>query len=115
MLFLNMKSWPRPATAGSVNQTPWRSYAANQVLFLGCSGNSEPAGLVNVTFHFEVGINASQLSVAGTQVPKNAHDYLWCSYEEAVDTGALRKYNKPTYVWVSTVYPNTDFGQLGIN
>jgi hypothetical protein len=100
---------------GSVNVNPWRTFAANQVLFLGASGNSQPDGLVTVTYHFDVGINSTTLNVAGrSNVAKNAHDYLWCSYQDEIDNVANRRFLKPTYVWVSQVYPTNDFSQLAI-
>jgi len=102
------------AATGTVNSLPWRAFAGQQVLFHGVSGNSEPDGYVNVTFNFEVGVNATGLSVAGAIVDKYAWDYLWVYSTEQLDSVNNRIYMKPQFVYVETVYNQTDFNQLGI-
>lgn len=101
---------------GSVNNSLWRNYPAYSVLFLGArGGSSSGSSTVPVTFDFEVGVNASDLTVGGVGgVVKRAWEYLWAFYQDEEDTGAKKRLKKPKWIFVEEVYNSTGFGALGI-
>jgi hypothetical protein len=103
------------ALTGSTNLNPWRIWASNQGLFLGCAGQSQPDGLVKIDFHFEIGINTKTLTVAGvSNITKNAHDYLWTWNVPDTDTVSQVVIHKPKAVYVAQVYQPMDWTGLGI-
>lgn len=121
------ETWPLPASmvttsyvntlaglTGTVNQSAWRNYPAESVLFLGASGQSQSDGIVPVTFSFDVSPNAT-LTIAGiSSIDKRGWEYLWTQYTEEEDTDAKRFLKKPKWVYVETVYKKTDFSAIGI-
>jgi hypothetical protein len=99
---------------GRVNDSPWRTYDAGEVLFMGASGQSQTDGYVPVQFTFEASQNAT-LSIAGIDnIQKNGWEYLWTYYKDTGDTDAKLLLKKPNYVYVETVYQPADFGLIGI-
>lgn len=109
---------------GTVNDAPFRGFAAGEVLFLGCSGSQEwddqkGRGPWSLSYRFaaspNAGPNASapQIIIGSIVVnEKRGHDYLWVRYETASDNNSLIK--RPKYVYVNKVYRDGDFSQLGI-
>jgi len=109
---------------GTVNNSTFRGFAADEVLFVGASGaqdwdEEKGDGPWNLSFKFVQSPNAgagSTLppltigSISGIQ--KKGHEYLWVRYEDAVTGNALIK--KPRAVYVNPVYRRASFAGLGI-
>lgn len=99
---------------GSVNNGTFRSHAAGEVLFLGCTGSKKNAFQWQLEFSFTAISNAT-LSVGGiTGIDKLGHEYMWTRYQKVED--ALGKFivSAPIGVYVERVYPSADFSSLGI-
>jgi hypothetical protein len=100
---------------GTTNAAPWGVYDTGQVLFLGASGQSQPDGIVPVTYHFEVGVNVTNATLGGaTGVSKTAWQYLWTYHDINHDDNALCVTRNPRGCYVETLYDPGDFTQLGI-
>lgn len=109
---------------GTVNDAAFRTFAAGEVLFMGCSGSHEwdedkGSGPWSLSFKFVASPNAG----AGQTIPpitigaisgieKRGHDYLWVRYDAEVTDDTLLK--KPKHVYVNRVYRNGSFSTLGI-
>src|SRR5690606_18604713 len=107
------------ALTGSVNNTPFKSFAAGEVLFLGASGstreNEDGDTVWEITFSFAASPNVTGLTVGDiTGIEKRGWDYLWVRYADAVDGEAHVLVKKPVAVYVEQVYPFGNFGALGI-
>lgn len=99
---------------GTVNSAAWRNYAAEEVLFMGASGQSQTDGYVPVQFTFEASQNAT-LSIAGIDnIKKNGWEYLWSYYEKKPDSDVNKHLLKPKWIYVEQVYQKSDFGLIGI-
>jgi hypothetical protein len=109
---------------GCTNNGAFRTFAAGEVLFFGCSGSQEwdsqkGNGPWSLSFKFAASQNAggdSELPALkiGTidGIEKKGHEYLWVRYEDAGDGGVL--YKKPKYVYVNRVYREANFSDLGL-
>jgi hypothetical protein len=109
---------------GCTNNGAFRTFAAGEVLFLGCSGSQEwdaqkGNGPWSLSFKFSASQNAGgsseldALEVGSiTGIEKKGHEYLWVRYEDSVDGNVL--YKKPKYVYVNRVYREADFADLGL-
>ena len=109
---------------GTVNDAGFRSFAAGEVLFIGCSGSHEwdedkGSGPWNLAYKFVANPNAgagqtypAETIGAITGVEKKGHEYMWIYYDSDVTGGTLLK--KPKYVYINEVYRKTDFAALGI-
>lgn len=103
---------------GSVNKNGFRTFAAGEVLFMGCSGQQEwdeqrGNGPWTLSFKFVASPNVTNQKIGDiTGVNKGGHEYLWVRYEDAVSSNQLVK--KPKAVYVNKVYREGDFSGLGI-
>jgi hypothetical protein len=109
---------------GTVNNAPFRTFAAGEVLFLGCSGAHEwdaekGDGPWSLTYKFLASPNAGPgltlpaIKVGSiTGITKLGHEYLWVRYEDNVSDTSLVKV--PRHVYVNRIYRQDDFSQLGI-
>lgn len=109
---------------GTTNQSAFRTFAAGEVLFVGCSGQQEwdskkGDGPWSLAFKFIASPNAGEgatlpaLSVGDiADIEKKGHEYMWVRYEAAVSQNAVIK--KPRHVYVNKVYRDGNFSQLGI-
>lgn len=112
------------ALTGTVNNAAFRTFAAGEVLFTGCSGTQEwdedrGDGPWNLSFKFVASPNVGNgetlapLTIGSiTGISKKGHDYLWVRYEPSVTGNALIKL--PKAVYVNKVYRDGDFTGLGI-
>ena len=76
------------AYTGQSNTTTFRGFPAGTVRFNGASGgqSSKDPTLLEVTFHFEVSPNESNLSIGEiTDISKKGWEYLWVTYREEKD------------------------------
>lgn len=109
---------------GTTNSAAFRTFAAGEVLFLGCSGSQEwdserGDGPWSLSYRFVASPNAGNgqtlpaITVGSiTGVAKKGHEYMWVRYESSVDSSQLIK--KPKAVYVNKVYRESDFSGLGI-
>lgn len=97
---------------GTVNQQPFRFFAAGEVLFMGARAQwqgGEP--FVAVTFDFECRPNNPNEYVNGiTGVARKGWQYLWIMYESKEDTDRLVQ--MPKYCYVQDVYEEKDWTPL---
>lgn len=112
------------ALTGTVNMAAFRTFAAGEVLFMGCSGTHEwdderGDGPWNLSYKFVASPNVGTGQTYGpltigsiTGVSKKGHDYLWIRYETSADSTGLLKL--PKAVYVDKVYRDGDFSKLGI-
>ena len=103
---------------GTVNKSGFRGFSAGEVLFLGASGtkrskkNSAPW---EITFRFAVSPNQTGLKVGDITVSsKKGWNYLWVRYANKVAENKKNVIKKPIAAYVEQVYPEGDFGNLGI-
>ena len=113
-------SWKKKVAAltGTVNSGGFRGFSAGEVLFLGASGSKrskKASAKWEITFRFAVSANRSGLRVGDLNIQnKRGWDYLWVSYKTAVAGNGKSLVKKPTAAYVEKVYPDGDFGTLGI-
>ena len=97
---------------GQMNSATYGPFAANELLFLGASGEFQAGKDNEVEYHFAASDNESALAIgAVTGIAKAGHDYLWISYKHATD-GAGKKCRVPAYAYVERVYDQFDFNTL---
>jgi hypothetical protein len=103
---------------GTTNNARFRGFEAGEVLFVGCSGSQEwddqkGKGPWSLSFRFIASKNVTGQTIGSiTGIEKKGHEYLWVRYEDAVSSNTLLK--QPKAVYVSKVYKDSDFSQLGI-
>jgi hypothetical protein len=109
---------------GTVNSAAFRTFAAGEVLFMGCSGSHEwdaekGNGPWSLSFKFVASPNAGAgqtigaITIGGISgISKRGHDYLWVRYDDEVTDNTLLK--KPKHVYVNRVYRDGNFSDLGI-
>ena len=103
---------------GTVNRSGFRGFSAGEVLFLGASGtkrSKKASAPWEITYRFAVSPNRAGFKVGDIQVTrKYGWDYLWVRYADKVAEGGKNVVKKPVGVYVEMVYPEGDFGNLGI-
>ena len=103
---------------GTVNKSGFRGFSAGEVLFLGASGtkrSKKSSAPWEITYRFAVSPNQAGLQVGDIKVArKYGWDYLWVRYADKVAEGGKNVVKKPVGVYVEMVYPEGDFGNLGI-
>lgn len=109
---------------GTVNSSPFRGFAAGEVLFLGCSGSQQwdsqkGDGPWNLSFKFSASPNAGagqtlpEIQIGGGIIAsKKGHEYVWMRYEDVISESSLVK--RPTAAYVNRVYREASFAGLGI-
>ena len=100
---------------GTVNNAPFRGFAAGEVLFLGASGSKRGQDDWEITYRFAASPNVTSLAVGSiTGIAKRGWDYLWVRYEDAEDTAAKALVKRPIAAYVEQVYPYGNFAGLSI-
>ena len=106
------------ALTGTVNRSGFRGFSAGEVLFLGASGtkrSKKPNAPWEITFRFAVSPNQSGLQVGKLKVSnKKGWDYLWVRYADKVADNKKNVIKEPVAAYVEQVYPDGDFGNLGL-
>jgi len=106
------------ALTGTVNKSSFRGFSTGEVLFLGASGtkrSKKASAPWEITYRFAVSPNQAGLQVGDIKVTrKYGWDYLWVRYADKVAEGGKNVVKKPVGVYVEMVYPEGDFGNLGI-
>lgn len=98
---------------GTVNNAPFRAWAAGEVLFVGGTIQSATRDGVTVDYEFILSPNATNIVIGDITVPsKYGWDYLWFTYYTGLDenTGCLIEI--PRSAHVDRVYKFVDFGAL---
>ena len=106
------------ALTGTVNRSGFRGFSAGEVLFLGASGtkrSKKPNAPWEITFRFAVSPNQSGLQIGKLKVSnKKGWDYLWVRYADKVADNKKNVIKEPVAAYVEQVYPEGDFGNLGL-
>ena len=110
---------------GTVNDGTFRTFAAGEVLFVGCSGSQQwdeedrGNGPWSLSYKFVAQANAGDgqstpaLTVGDIEdIEKDGHDYMWIYYEDDITSDTLLR--RPKFVYVNEVYRRTDFSALGL-
>jgi len=106
------------ALTGTVNNGAFRTFAAGEVLFMGCNGSQEwddqrGNGPWTLSYKFVASPNVTAQTIGDISgIEKKGHEYLWVRYEDTVSSNELVK--KPKYVYVNKVYRDGNFSGLGI-
>ena len=100
---------------GRVNGSPWRGFAAGEVLFLGAEGSRRGGGDWELSFKFAASPNVAGQTIGDcSPVDKEGWHLLWIRYEDIEDESARMLVKRPRAVYVEQVYEYADFTQLGI-
>jgi hypothetical protein len=87
-------------------------YAAGELLFLGMTGEiigPDPM----LTFSFLASPNLTSQTIAGISgIAKKGHQYLWCYFESAVESGLVVR--RPKGIYVNDVYRSANWSALKI-
>jgi len=87
-------------------------YAAGELLFLGMSGEiigPDPM----LTFSFAASPNLTGQTIGGISgIAKQGHQYLWCYFESAVESGLVVR--RPKGIYVNDVYRSANWSALKI-
>ena len=106
------------ALTGTVNSGSFRGFSRGEVLFLGASGtkrSKKASAPWEITYRFAVSPNQAGLQVGDIKVTrKYGWDYLWVRYADKVAEGGKNVVKKPIAAYVEMVYPEGDFGNLGL-
>ena len=100
---------------GTVNNAPFRGFAAGEVSFLGAAGSKRGQDDWEISYRFAASPNVVGLVVGDiTGIAKRGWEYLWVRYQDAEDTDAKMLVKRPVAVYVEQVYPYGNFAGLGI-
>jgi len=100
---------------GTVNESPWRAYAAGEVLLANIAGGTRDNDTCEITYSFAASPNLTDLTIGDIQgIEKNGWDYLWVRWQDDVDDTAKALVKKPQTVYVDRVIKRTNFMNLGI-
>jgi len=103
---------------GTTNNASFRGFDAGEVLFIGCSGTQEwddqkGKGPWSLSYRFIASKNVVGQTIGNiTGIEKKGHEYLWVRYEDSIESSAMIK--RPKAVYVSKVYKDSNFSDLGI-
>ena len=98
---------------GTVNNAPFRAWAAGEVLFAGGSMQSQDRNGVTIEYEFLLSPNATNIVAGDITVPsKYGWDYLWYTYYTSLDETNGCLVEIPRSAHVDRVYPFTNFGVL---
>lgn len=101
--------------SNTVNNSPWKFWQANEVLFLGVNANRKGRGKWNLDFQFSISPNTQQsiLTEAGAQnFEKPGWDYMWVEKKQVASEAQVTHSVKAVHV--ARVYPRTNFALLGL-
>ncbi len=100
---------------GSVNDNTFRGFAAGEVLFTGCSGQTKSAEIYTMSYNFVCQPSMENVPIGPFPgISKKGHEYLWVYFSESEDEDAKELVKQPVAYYVEQVYPEGDFSRLGI-
>lgn len=101
--------------AGTTNDAAYDTYAAGELLFLGCSGEIVPNIPTEINYGFAASADVTGLTLGDISgITKGGHDYLWIAYEEIADDTAKKKSKQALGAYVERVYRRSAFSSFGI-
>lgn len=100
--------------SAKTNASPWKGFAAGELLYLGVTGQAQPNDFWTLTHKFAAGENKTDIPVSpGIRVDKKAWEYLWCVYQFAGSNGGVVQV--PQAAYVEKVYNETNFDLLRLD
>lgn len=103
------------AVVGSVNSTTFRGYAAGQVRLMGAPMKERDDGSWDITFNFEVSLNATNVPVGNLEIPaKEGWDLVWGKPAPKHDGDNNALVSEFVAAYVERVSPRVNFSVLGI-
>ena len=102
------------SVTGTVNRSPFLTFAAGELLFLGASGQIIGENLV-LDYGFAASPNISNVTIGGVpNISKRGHDFLWFDYKVLKDEESGLQISKARAAYVAEVYTMSDFTVLQI-
>mgnify|MGYP000992201137 CR=1 FL=1 len=98
---------------GKTNSGYFWGFQPGECLFLGGTGATGSTGKAEVTLRFLSSPHAS-FTTAGANIEKRGWEYVWFSYQDAKDSEANIRIQKPLAAYLETVYLTANLGMLGI-
>ncbi len=100
--------------SAKTNASPWKGFAAGELLYLGVTGQAQPNDFWTLTHKFAAGENKTDIPVSpGIRVDKKAWEYLWCVYQFATSNSNVVQV--PQAAYVEKVYNETNFDLLRLD
>jgi hypothetical protein len=96
---------------GTVNSSPFLTFAPGEVLFLGARGSDGSTAEASVNYQFAMSANVTGLTLGDiADISKKGHEQAWIRYEDKVQSvgGSSRPVRVPKYVYVDRVYEEVD-------
>lgn len=99
---------------GTTNSTPFMTFAAGEVLFLGARGSDGSNTKASVVYQFAMSQNSTSANPLTfgdiVNVVKKGHEVAWVKYQDATETvaGKSRPVRKPKFVYVNRIYDALD-------
>ena len=103
--------------SGAINDAAWKLWAAGEVLFLGATVSRRNRGKWRLEFSFAIQpeIVQSIATINGTAAfTKPGWDYMWLQKAKVADAGKTKIVHSIERVHVAKVYPEANFGELGL-
>lgn len=102
-------------STGKTNSDSFYGFDPGELLFLGATGEIDPATPTDLTYSFAASENAT-LSIGSwiTGISKKGHQHLWVAFEDYEDTSAKKLVSRPLAAYVETLYRQTAFSGFGI-
>lgn len=95
---------------GSVNDSPFLTFDAGEVLFLGARGTEGSETETEVEYTFAMSQNIEGLTIGSLTIDKDGHDYLWFRWEDAVSNNKTAK--QPQFAYVERIYPRANLASV---
>jgi hypothetical protein len=96
---------------GTVNATPFLTFAPGEALFLGARGSDGSEAEANVNYQFAMAANQFGMTIGSiTGVAKKAWEVAWIRYQDNVVTADGKEVptREPKFVYVDRVYDEID-------
>lgn len=98
----NLARW-----TGRTNSTPFLTFAAGEVLFLGATGKEGTDSETSVGYQFAMSENSTGQTIGDiVNVAKKGWEYAWIGYEDHDDDALPAK--RPRWVYIEQVYRTLD-------
>ena len=96
---------------GKTNSGPYLTFADQELLFLGSTGQYEEGKENEVEYHFAASLNATGLTIGAiTGIAKKGHDFIWIAYRHNLT--ASQRSRRPAFAYVERVYDSFSFSNL---
>ena len=97
---------------GKTNSDVFRTFAAGELLFLGCSGTKGDTD-VTLQYKFEASQNMENQKVGSVTIEsKQGHDYVWTYFSDQQDSLSGLTVNKLRAVYVEKIYESISFSEV---